>query len=190
MTDRREAILKAAETLLQHYGPQKTTVADIAGAANVGVGTVYLEFKNKDEIIEALACLRHDAVLGAMEAAATSDAPYELRFAAIFDARFECALRLCAGGVHASDLIHCSCPGVEASFALYQRREHELLARFFREAQSRGALEMGDPEGAATTVLLAYDGFSAPRLFDGLEGDHRRRLTELHHLILRGLLPR
>jgi hypothetical protein len=52
--ERRQTILAAAERLLRHYGPGKTTIAEIAREADVGVGTVYLEFSSKDAILEAL----------------------------------------------------------------------------------------------------------------------------------------
>jgi len=63
---RREQILQAAERLLQHYGPQKTTVADVAREAGIGVGSVYLEFPSKEAIVEALSRARYEAVLEAM----------------------------------------------------------------------------------------------------------------------------
>src|SRR5262245_17349677 len=67
--DRREQILEAADRLLRHYGPHKTTIADVAREANVGVGTVYLEFCSKEALIEELSQTRHRAVLDAMRAA-------------------------------------------------------------------------------------------------------------------------
>ena len=70
--ERREHILAVAERLLRHYGPQKTTIAEIARAADVGVGTVYLEFPSKEAIVEELSRVRHRGVLGAMESAGRS----------------------------------------------------------------------------------------------------------------------
>src|SRR4029079_9279854 len=67
---RREQILSAADRLLRHYGPNKTTVADVAREAGIGVGSVYLEFPSKDALIEELSRARHRAVLAAMRAAA------------------------------------------------------------------------------------------------------------------------
>lgn len=47
---KREAILAAASTLFATQGYEKTTIAEIALAADVAVGTVYLYFRNKHEI--------------------------------------------------------------------------------------------------------------------------------------------
>jgi AcrR family transcriptional regulator len=40
--------------LFKHYGFEKTTVADIAHAARIGVGSVYLEFDSKETVAREL----------------------------------------------------------------------------------------------------------------------------------------
>jgi TetR/AcrR family acrAB operon transcriptional repressor len=52
--DRRQRILDAAAELIIRHGYDKTTVGDIAEEAGIGRGLVYLLFKNKDDIFEAL----------------------------------------------------------------------------------------------------------------------------------------
>jgi TetR/AcrR family fatty acid metabolism transcriptional regulator len=47
---KRRAILDAATELFAKQGYENTTIADIAQAAGVAVGTVYLYFRNKHEI--------------------------------------------------------------------------------------------------------------------------------------------
>src|SRR5579871_4201064 len=49
--DKREAIIEAARTLFAKQGYEETTIAEIARAAGVGVGTVYLYFENKRQIL-------------------------------------------------------------------------------------------------------------------------------------------
>lgn len=51
---REQRILDAAAELIIHYGYDKTTVSDIANAAGVSKGTIYLHFAGKDELFEAL----------------------------------------------------------------------------------------------------------------------------------------
>jgi len=57
--ERRDRILNAARELLLHYGYDKTTVSDIAQAAGISKGAIYLHFPSKDALVEAL--LWHDA---------------------------------------------------------------------------------------------------------------------------------
>lgn len=52
--EREQRILDAATDLITHYGYDKTTVEEIAQAAGVSKGAVYLHFKSKEDLFEAL----------------------------------------------------------------------------------------------------------------------------------------
>lgn len=52
---KRDAILNAAGLLFSQQGYEETTIADIAKAAGIAVGTVYLYFRNKHEIYTGVA---------------------------------------------------------------------------------------------------------------------------------------
>jgi TetR/AcrR family fatty acid metabolism transcriptional regulator len=51
---RKEDILNAARTVFAERGFRGTTIADIAEAAGIALGTIYLYFKSKDEVFAAL----------------------------------------------------------------------------------------------------------------------------------------
>ena len=53
-TVRRDQLLDAAQQLLLAHGLKATTVADVAAAAGVAKGTVYLYFTSKDDLLAAL----------------------------------------------------------------------------------------------------------------------------------------
>jgi TetR/AcrR family fatty acid metabolism transcriptional regulator len=54
VVDKREAILRAAIKVFASKGFFNSKVADIAGEAGVADGTVYLYFKNKDDILHSI----------------------------------------------------------------------------------------------------------------------------------------
>jgi TetR/AcrR family transcriptional regulator, fatty acid metabolism regulator protein len=54
VTDKREAILRAAIRVFAHNGYFNSKVADIASEAGVADGTVYLYFKSKEEILHSI----------------------------------------------------------------------------------------------------------------------------------------
>lgn len=54
ITDKREAILRAAIKVFAGRGYFNSKVADIAGEAGIADGTVYLYFKSKDEILHSI----------------------------------------------------------------------------------------------------------------------------------------
>src|SRR5580765_3607270 len=54
VSDKREAILRAAVKVFARKGYFNSKVADIAAAAGIADGTVYLYFKSKDEILHSI----------------------------------------------------------------------------------------------------------------------------------------
>jgi TetR/AcrR family transcriptional repressor of nem operon len=51
--DKRQRLVEGARLVLRRQGVEKTTIADIAQAAEVPVGNVYYYFKTKDELVQA-----------------------------------------------------------------------------------------------------------------------------------------
>ena len=51
---KRERLIAAATELLHQHGIERTTLADIANAADVPAGNVYYYFKTKDDVIAAV----------------------------------------------------------------------------------------------------------------------------------------
>jgi TetR/AcrR family transcriptional repressor of nem operon len=52
--DKRQWLVEGARLVLHQQGVEKTTLADIAQAADVPVGNVYYYFKTKDELVQAV----------------------------------------------------------------------------------------------------------------------------------------
>lgn len=52
--EKQQEILKAAVDLISEHGFERTTVDEIASRANVGKGTIYLYFENKEKILIAI----------------------------------------------------------------------------------------------------------------------------------------
>ncbi|MCX6130429.1 MAG: TetR/AcrR family transcriptional regulator [Proteobacteria bacterium] len=53
-TEKQTRIMDAAQGLFSRYGLKKTSIEEIARDAGLGKGTVYLYFRSKDEIFEAV----------------------------------------------------------------------------------------------------------------------------------------
>ncbi len=65
ISDKREAILRAAISVFARCGYFNSKVADIAREAGVADGTVYLYFKSKEEILHSIFDRSVDEALGA-----------------------------------------------------------------------------------------------------------------------------
>jgi AcrR family transcriptional regulator len=187
---RRRQILEAAEQLLRHYGPGKTTIADIAREAKVGVGSVYLVFPSKEAIIEELSNRRHGAVLHAMRDAATDCGCFEERIRAIVSARVAAYLGLCDEGAHARDLVHCVSPAVRTAQARFHADELTFIAELLRAATRAGEFDVRDPDATALAILRAYSTFAPPFLFAQPRDEVAAGLEAMHDLVLFGLLGR
>lgn len=190
--ERRGHILAVAERLLRHYGPQKTTIAEIAREAEVGVGTVYLEFPSKEAIVEELSRLRHRAVLEAMESAARASGRFADRLRAVFDARLRAFLRLEEEGAHARDLVHCMNPAVKTAQARFKEAEITLLVTLLRDGEASGELAAccETPDITARALLRAYATFAPPYVFGVAPSELEAQLAAMHALVLYGLVTR
>ena len=85
---KRKAILDAARTLFTSKGYEETTIADIARAARVAVGTVYLYFHNKHEIYTAVALDVEAMIAQTLQDPALTELPFEQVPRAILEAVF------------------------------------------------------------------------------------------------------
>ena len=65
MRDQRERILEAAVSVFMRFGVGRTRMSDIATEARIARQTIYLSFKNKDEIL--CASIRHYSDLSLAE---------------------------------------------------------------------------------------------------------------------------
>ncbi|HVJ95091.1 MAG TPA: helix-turn-helix domain-containing protein [Labilithrix sp.] len=187
--ERRTAILRAAARLFEHYGHGKTTIADVAREAQVGVGTVYLEFPSKEAIIEELSLSTHVGVLDAMRAASKESEDPKARFAAVLMARTRCFLELRARGQHACELVLCKTESVRTAHRRFRDQERALLASIIDDGQRSGAFAAGAPSGAAALVQRAFASLSPPWIF-GNDDDAMRATADLCNLVLEGLSTR
>jgi AcrR family transcriptional regulator len=183
---RKSEILVAAEQLFQHYGFAKTTVADIARVAGIGVGSVYLEFSSKDSISSALCQENRDKVLKAMRAVLASDGNYSERLVQVLEARVLGLQGSVGAGLHGDDVVYAACAATRRVNERFDAAESTLL---------QGFLEEGNAVGAPTTakiLLQVYEAICLPptKLDAAHAQDGREILTTLHALVLGGVLSR
>lgn len=187
---RRRLVLEAAARLLRHYGPMKTTIADIAREAGIGVGSVYLEFCSKDDIVEALSSDGHARVIAAMREALAADGDHADRLRAMLDARFAAFFELSDEGAHAADLLHCERGSVQRIHKRFLEEQNALVAAFLDDARRAGEFAVDDPGAAAAALLTAYETLTPPFVYARCREGAAARHGALHQLVLYGLLRR
>lgn len=185
---RQRQILDVAARLFRHYGFAKTTVADIAREAEIGVGSVYLEFSSKEAIAAALSADSHQRMLEEMRAAARGDGDFADCFRAMMEARVRALVRYAEEGAHGLDLIHC-CDASAKVREEHRRAEEELVIEFFARANKASIFDVDDTRALAPTVLRIYDGFT-PEGQGPCRADLDGELEAVHRLVLYGLMQR
>lgn len=85
---KRAAILDAARAIIAKQGYEETTIAQIAAAAGVAVGTVYLYFRNKRDIYTSLSTSWVEAIAEVIQNPRVLSLPIEQIPRAVIEASF------------------------------------------------------------------------------------------------------
>lgn len=86
---KREAIISAAREIFSRRGYETTTIAEIASAANVAVGTVYLYFRTKREIYLATSINWTEEIAAVLTRPETLELPIEQVPRAMIETTFQ-----------------------------------------------------------------------------------------------------
>lgn len=178
--EKRDLILDATIRLLTERGLSGLKVEDVARAAEVGKGTVYLYFRDKQALLRALVEQRTRQFYADAELATLAESPFEARLRALLDTRLAFIQEW--RGLW-------SAVAREASTdTAWLERLHEsyqgILERFVASGVREGALPAHDPAlSAAALSALGYPQLPVEReaylqhltrvLLDGLRGAGR-----------------
>ena len=149
-------ILEAARKIFAKKGYEAATVDDVAEAAGVAKGTLYLYFRSKREIY--LAALRHDVLaLNRETASRVQAAPaIEAQVRAFIDAR----VRYCEENrdffkIYYSEFGNMFSPSpVPKEFRDMYAQQAKMLQGVLEQAAKRGQIRVARPD---TTALMIYD---------------------------------
>ena len=190
-TPRRHDILRAAKRLFCHYGPHKTTVTDIAREASCAVGSVYLDFQSKEEIVEELSKEEWTAVLSLMrERAAKKSEGFPARFLGVLSVRTTAFLDVRDAGAHQKELFFCHIACVHTARARFEDEEAKLLGELFAAARDRGECDVKDPHKTARAVQRCLASLSPPRIFEAERQEADLATRDVGRLLLTGLSAR
>jgi AcrR family transcriptional regulator len=151
---RLEQILDAAARVLVERGLAATTMADVAEAASVAKGTVYLYFTSKAELLAGLRARYFEgfaAVLDGPPAAGRPAPGVAAGIERLVAASYDFAL---ANHQLHHVLFHQAGYGEEDTFA----RARTVLAELIERGQAAGELEVADPDLATHFLLHGLHG--------------------------------
>ncbi len=138
--NRREDILKAAREVFKQRGYEKAHVEDIAQLAGVAKGTVYLYFKSKQAMLDALCDSYQEMISDALLPAMQNPDPY----AAIKEA-VHAALGVASRERDLLKLLDMRLGLKSGGDAIENPRGQRILRRFFQEMVAKGDMQDYDP---------------------------------------------
>jgi TetR/AcrR family transcriptional repressor of nem operon len=153
---KRERLAAAAARVLHEQGVERTTLADIARAADVPVGNVYYYFKTKDHLVEAAIDTQAHGLTATIDSLDALATPQERLTALVrgwvggrdLAARYGCPTGTLAAELDKRD------DGLDRAVAEVMRRLLDWI-----EAQF-AAMGRDDARELAVALLAAYQGIS------------------------------
>lgn len=143
---KREAIIEAARILFTTKGYESTTMAEVARHAGVGVGTVYLYFKNKSDLLYAIKGEWDLEFLRFMAQPEIQAIPHHLRARPFIEAAFA----LCEQHTDMVQLMGMQPEQIGDWYDQDGSRVVQALQGMFEEAIAAGAFRPVDARAAAT----------------------------------------
>ncbi|MEU8981158.1 TetR/AcrR family transcriptional regulator [Streptomyces sp. NPDC058467] len=154
---KRQQLTAAAARVLHEQGVERTTIADIARAADVPAGNVYYYFKTKDELVEA-ALSEHVSHLETLTGRLDRLPDPRDRLKGLIDAwvsQRETAARFgCPTGTLAAELDKRTEGGLDLTAGRVIRQLLDWVETQYRQ------IGVTDPEGHALALVGAYEGMS------------------------------
>jgi len=180
---KRNAIVMAGLRLFTQYGYRKTSIDDIARAAQVAKRTVYLHFENKAAVFLAILEYLGDQVGQRCTAAERAGGTAVDRLTGLLDAYFGMGFELFSKSGHMPELEETFSKLARSRIGDLNTEYQERLARFLRSLEKTGEIG-GPPQGLTVEqivhiVIRAAEGFKHDAKVQGDRQALERRLREL-----------
>ncbi len=188
--EKRKAVLQAASDVLLEYGPQKTTLDDIAGRAGMAKTSLYYYFKDKHEIIRAIIKSDMDQLFNILNKAVDAAHTVEEKMFALGEARYRFISERAQRANKKIISEFRSLEGVfEAEREHYLQAHKELIEKILREGIQNGELQPIEDIDLVSLIMVSsmfgcdqtfmfYD--QRDRLLDGM-----KRMTRIFFAGLR-----
>jgi AcrR family transcriptional regulator len=146
--DKRRAIIEAARHLFTTTGYESTTMAQVAGQAGVAVGTVYLYFKNKNDLLVEVKGGWEEEVIRALTLPELASIPHHLRARPMIEASF----KICARHTELVQLMGIQAEMIGEWDSKVPAPIQEALKAYLDEAMAAGSIRPVDTARAAVVL--------------------------------------
>ncbi|GAB4270615.1 MAG: TetR/AcrR family transcriptional regulator [Pararhodobacter sp.] len=163
---RRAAILGAAFEVFRQYGFRRTSMEDIARAAGLSRASLYLHYRNKQDIFRSLVRHYFDATEKRVRAALAPGLAPEDALGAVFAAKAGPEMEAMFASPHGEDLLDANFSTSADIVKEGEERIAMLLADWMIHEDAAGRLRLeafdDDAQALARTMIAALTGIKAP----------------------------
>lgn len=195
---RRQQIMVAAKRVFSVRGYNKATMEDIAKEAELSPGTLYLYFKNKDELFSSLSIrvlqylnIRLEHVVK-NETEMSSDQKIEALRDAMYDVyQFDPMTLINMFHLQSSDTLKNLSPELLGDLKVLSRNSLNLMAKIFEDGIKKGVFLDRHPVAVADIVWAIFSGVvlweESKRLIDGEKNYLKETLGIAFEIFSRGI---
>ncbi|MEN2978203.1 TetR family transcriptional regulator [Tistrella bauzanensis] len=157
-----EQILDAAEDVLRRFGPQKTTVVDVARALGVSHGSIYRHFPSKTALREAVARRWLHRVAAPLGQIAAGDGPALPRLRRWLDRLMALKRAKVLDDPELFAVYHALSADAGDVIDAHVAELIDQVARILADGMVAGDIRLGEPKAMARAVLTATAAFHHP----------------------------
>jgi AcrR family transcriptional regulator len=176
--DKRARILAAAQRLFLLYGVKRTSIDDVALAADIAKGTVYLYYKSKNDLFAAVSERLCSEILVTARETLSTNRPLTERLVEVLDSYIGWLHRLTAQSPHIAELTESKEVLAASIYADFESQMEALIQTALKDARIAG-------KGASEMFFAAAIG--ALKTGDIAERPYRARLGALVDTLVLGL---
>src|SRR5260370_3325715 len=142
--EKRTRILQEAQSLFIRYGVKRTSIDEVARAADIAKSTLYLHYQSKEMLFAEVAKHICADILAEARQASAMPAPLAERLVGILDAEIGVLHRLVEHSPHVRELTETKQAMASATFATLERDIQQLITTAISEENiaRQGAAEM------------------------------------------------
>lgn len=186
----KETILNQALTIFGKLGFHKTTMADIADAAQKGRRTIYTYFKNKEEVYEAVVEREIDKILLNLKQEMEGTGKMDEKFSSYVNLRIRSILKLTKNYNALKIAFINNYKWVEKIREKLDTEEKIMLTQLLINASDLNLFLIENVESTVKNITLIIKGVEFMLIKEDNDELTNLQITNLQHILLKGLITR
>lgn len=186
----KETILNQALTIFGRLGFHKTTMADIASASKRGRRTIYMYFKNKEEVYEAVVEREINRVIDDIQEKLEHIPDPETKFAKYVELRIRSIIKLTKDFGALRQAFLNNYKWVEKIRQTLDVRELNMLVRLLDEANAKNLFSIENTDLSAKNIMMLLKGIEFILIKENNDDLTTKHIHNLQNILLNGLIVR